>query len=398
MRIYTLNPPQAIQTQIQLPASKSISNRILILNTLSNSPFPVKNLSDSDDTQVLLKALHSNHTHFDIGAAGTSMRFLTAFLSQHTGIWTITGTERMKNRPIGILVEALRKLGARIEYMEKEGFPPLKIYGKNLQGGEIHLNGGVSSQFISAVLMIAPCLQNGLTLHLEGEIISKPYIQMTLGLMEKFGVKANWENTCIRIEAQSYQALPFCVENDWSAASYWFEIQALSSPENQIDLLGLENDSLQGDSAVKTIFDHLSSYLNSGETFTYNFVNEPDLAQTIVVTCCLSNIPFQFSGLQSLRIKETDRMSALQTELKKIGYLIEIKSNSELEWTGKRCEPESAPLISTYEDHRMAMAFAPVCLKTGKISIAHPEVVSKSYPNFWNDLRQAGFLITENEL
>ena len=255
--IYTLQAPSVIQAKIQLPASKSISNRILILNALSKSPYPIENLSDSDDTTVLWKALQSPDSDFDIGAAGTSMRFLTAYLSQTPGEWTITGSERMKNRPIGLLVDALRQLGAEIEYIGKEGFPPLRIHGKKLQGGTVVLNGGVSSQYISALLMIAPCLEKGLILGLEGNIISKPYIHMTLGLMETFGVKACWEDSVIEIRPQPYLPVPFRVESDWSAASYWYEIEALAPENSRIELLGLEEDSLQGDAVVAGLFRHL---------------------------------------------------------------------------------------------------------------------------------------------
>ncbi|GHV59039.1 3-phosphoshikimate 1-carboxyvinyltransferase [Bacteroidia bacterium] len=417
--IYTIQPPSsAIQTEIRLPASKSISNRVLILNALSQSPYPIENLSNSDDTTVLLKSLQSTGPDFDIGAAGTSMRFLTAYLSQlsHSSqpshYYTLTGTPRMKNRPIALLVEALRQCGAEIDYLEKAGFPPLHIQGKKLQGGTIVLNGGISSQYISALLMIAPCMEKGLTLHLEGNIISKPYIHMTLGLMEKFGVKARWEESIIEIKPQKYAPCPFRVESDWSAASYWYEIQALAMKNSHIELSGLEKNSLQGDAKVADLFQILTtrhcerseairnkhgllrSARNDGG-FQYDFTNEPDLAQTLVVTCCLLNISFRFTGLQSLRIKETDRLSALQTELRKLGYVIQEESGCILEWSGERCESEPNPVIATYEDHRMAMAFAPACLKTGQIRIADPGVVSKSYPCYWNDLAAAGFIITK---
>jgi 3-phosphoshikimate 1-carboxyvinyltransferase len=393
--IYTLQAPSRIRAAIRLPASKSISNRVLILNALSRSPYPIENLSDSDDTRVLRNALQSTGTDFDIGAAGTSMRFLTAYLSQLPGKWTLTGSERMKNRPIGLLVEALRRCGAQIEYLEKEGFPPLQMQGKPLQGGTINIDGGVSSQYISALLMIAPCMEKGLTLCLEGTMISQPYIRMTLGLMEQFGVKAHGNHPTIEIPPQSYVPLPFRVEGDWSAASYWYEIQALAPENSRIELIGLEKNSLQGDAKVERLFEAIRSERNNN-LFCYDFINEPDVAQTLAVTGCLLNIPFRFTGLQSLRIKETDRLTALQTELRKLGYVVRIESNSVLEWTGERCKPESHPLIATYEDHRMAMAFAPVCLKTGSIRIAHPEVVGKSYPRYWDDLAAAGFTITAN--
>jgi len=363
----------------------------LILNALSRSEYPVENLSDSDDTQVLMKALlslQSRNTAFDVGAAGTSMRFLTAYLAQSEGAWTITGSERMKNRPIKILVNSLREIGGKIEYMEKEGFPPLRIYGGKLTGGAIKLNGGISSQYLSALMMIAPLTQQGLDIQLEGDIISRPYIKMTISLMQTFSVSALWSGRHIRIEPQIYRPVPFTVENDWSAASYWYEIGALAGNSTEVELIGLEKNSIQGDAKVAELFEAIAST----DSLNYDFTNEPDLAQTLAVTCCLLDIPFHFTGLRSLRIKETDRISALQTELKKLGYAVKA-GETEMEWTGERCEPDSNPIISTYEDHRMAMAFAPACLKTGKIQIKDPNVVSKSYPGFWKDLEKAGFTV-----
>jgi 3-phosphoshikimate 1-carboxyvinyltransferase len=407
--IYTISAPEDIHSTIQLPASKSISNRALILHALSRSPYPIENLSDSDDTQVLLNVLQSLsadfNTNFNIGAAGTSMRFLTAYLSLLKGKWSITGTERMKNRPIRILVDALRELGGEINYLEKEGFPPLSIHGKPLKGGAVFLNGGVSSQYISALLMIAPSLKSGLTLHWEGNLISRPYIEMTIRLMEAFGIQTILEGQTIQIQPQPYLAHPFKVESDWSGASYWYEIIALAGKNSSVELLGLEENSIQGDSKGKHLFDEIgvqSVYTEKGVIVNktgvrkpaflhYDFINEPDLAQTFVVACCLLTIPFRFSGLQSLRIKETDRMAALQTEMRKLGYVIKVENDNCLEWKGERCQPQANPVIATYEDHRMAMAFAPACFKSGSIKIEDPEVVSKSYPHFWEDLKQAGF-------
>ena len=338
------------------------------------------------------------------------MRFLTAYLSQSESNRIITGSERMRNRPIKILVEALRQIGAEINYVEKEGFPPLQIMGRKLRGGEIILDGSVSSQYLSALMMAAPLMEKGLNISLTGNIISSPYIEMTLRLMELFGIKTFWEGKTIRIAPQTYTARPFKVESDWSAASYWYEIMALAQGNPDVELLGLEENSLQGDSKSAKLFENLgikTDFSPSGrvrltrltadkthpELYQYDFVNEPDLAQTLVVTCCMSGIPFRFGGLQSLKIKETDRIAALQTELKKLGYIVNSESDNLMEWRGERCEPESDPIISTYEDHRMAMAFAPICLKTGKIRINDPEVVSKSYPGYWEDLRKAGFIV-----
>ena len=400
-------PTTGVKTSVQLPASKSISNRVLILDALSYNPVDAQNLADCDDTRVLYDALHSAEGRdFDIHAAGTAMRFLTAFLSKIVGEWTITGTERMKNRPIKILVDALNAVGARIEYMEKEGFPPLRIFGSALQGGEISLDGSVSSQYISALLMIAPTMEKGLTLHLTGRTISKPYILLTLQLMKQYGVEAEWKGNTIHVAPQEYVPLHYRVESDWSAASYWYEMTALGrNPEVRLE--GLVKNSLQGDAAGAKLF----SQIGVGTTYTpegvmlrkngnrckklvYDFVNEPDLAQTFVVTCALLGIPFHFFGLQSLKIKETDRIEALKNELRKLGYLLTDKCGSILEWNGERCEPDENPLIATYEDHRMAMAFAPASLiRPEGIRIAHPEVVSKSYPHYWDDLKKAGFEI-----
>lgn len=406
MTNYLITVPCGLhQESIVLPASKSISNRVLILNALSYSPYAINNLSDCDDTEVLISALNSNSTRFDIKAAGTAMRFLTAFLSKVIGEWTITGTERMRNRPIKLLVDALNSLGAKIEYIEKEGFPPLRIFGSVLQGGEITLNGGVSSQYISALLMIAPLMENGLTLHLEGEVISRPYIHITLDLMKQFGVTSSWEGDTIRVMPQEYTPIPFTVESDWSAASYWYAISCLSGcPMN---LLGLYKNSLQGDAAGAKLFEQLgvvTEFTSEGvlikpgkarcEELVYDFVNEPDLAQTFVVTSVLLDIPFRFTGLQSLKIKETDRIAALMTELRKLGYVLRETAGRELQWKGERCVAELEPLIATYEDHRMAMAFAPAALKINEgIHIEKPDVVSKSYPHFWKDLAKVGFKI-----
>ena len=404
---YVIHAPAASwKTSVQLPASKSICNRALILNALSYSPYEIQNLSDCDDTDVMVKALNSNDSHFDVKAAGTAMRFLTAFLSKVVGEWTITGTERMKNRPIRILVDALNAVGAKIEYLEKEGFPPLRIMGSALQGGEISLDGGVSSQYISALLMIAPLMERGLTLHLQGKVISKPYIHLTLQLMKQYGVESEWVGSTIKVAPQSYRPLPYTVESDWSAASYWYEMMALSQ-QAEIELKGLFKESLQGDAAGAKLFAQLgvaTDYKAGGvvlrkngnvcQKLIYDFVNEPDLAQTFVTTCAFMDIPFRFTGLQSLKIKETDRIEALKCELRKLGYVLTDTNGCILEWNGERCEPEAHPVITTYEDHRMAMAFAPASLVLKEsIEIAHPEVVSKSYPHFWENLESAGFVV-----
>ena len=407
MRI-RITPPESIEASIQLPSSKSISNRALIIHALGNGNHPLDNLSDCDDTQVMIRALQAQPDEtIDIMAAGTAMRFLTAYLSVTPGNHIITGTQRMQQRPIQILVNALRELGANIEYLVNEGFPPLRIQGTILKKDHISLPGNVSSQYISALLMIGPSLANGLTLTLTGDIISRPYINLTLQLMKDFGAQATWTSEHeLRVEPQPYRSRPFYVESDWSAASYWYQIAALSSKAT-ITLPGLFANSSQGDCKVADIFRSLGvETVHEGQTVTlhkkgeitqrldYNFINQPDLAQTLVVTCALMDIPFRFSGLQSLKIKETDRMAALICEMRKLGYILQESEGSILSWEGERCE-RSSEAIDTYEDHRMAMAFAPACLVLPDICINDPHVITKSYPRYWEDLQIAGFIIKE---
>ena len=402
-----------LQTTIALPASKSISNRALIINALSKQNGCLKNISECDDTFVMVRALTQMPDVIDIMAAGTAMRFLSAYLSVVDGTHTITGTERMKHRPISILVDALRTLGTRVEYIEKDGFPPLQITGGQQVGGCISLPGNISSQYISALLMIGPNLKKGLQLELTGEVISKPYINLTLQLMRDFGAQVEWiSNNCIQVLPTPYQAIPYYIENDWSAASYWYQMIALSNDQKaQIVLPGLFQQSAQGDSSVQHIFSLLGVStdfftdknglihvrLSKKEICTtdlhYDFINQPDLAQTVVVTCCMLNIPFHFTGLQSLKIKETDRITALKIELKKLGYVIYDANHSILYWNGERCTPATNKAIDTYEDHRMAMAFAPCCLKVDSLIMNDPDVVSKSYPRYWEDMKKAGFEI-----
>ena len=402
----TIKAPQNINSfDVELPTSKSISNRLLVLNALSYNPHPIKNLSDSDDTDVMLKAFNSNSNHFDVGAAGTTMRFLTAYLSKIVGEWTITGSERMKERPIHVLVDAINSLGGKIEYIEKEGFPPLRIFGSALVGGELAIPGDVSSQYISALLMIAPYMEKGLTLHLTGQITSRPYIHLTLKLMEMYGVKCDWQNNTIKIPRADYKAVEAKVEGDWSAASYWFEIIALGNPGDSVTLKGLDRYSWQGDSAVAELFKKLGVQskftkkglilTNSGaptsHNFKHDFTNEPDLAQTFAVTACFLNIPFHFTGLHTLKIKETDRITALVDELAKFGFVLTTNNKDNLVWKGEKTTPLENIEVATYKDHRMAMAFAPAALKHQPFNIADEQVVTKSYPNFWNHLEKAGF-------
>ena len=405
---YLLNAPASLYATVQLPASKSISNRALILHALSGGSTRPENLSDCDDTQVMIRALDYMPDVIDIHAAGTAMRFLTAYLCVTPGTHVITGTERMQQRPIRILVDALRTLGARIDYAGNEGFPPLRINVTQLTGSEIELAGNVSSQYISALLMIGAVLPVGLKLRLTGDIISRPYINLTLQLMHDFGAQAGWtsENS-ISVAPGGYHDTPFRVESDWSAASYWYQMTALATGSPEVELLGLFANSAQGDSRGAELFARLgvqTEYTPQGVKLRKqghpvvrldeDLVDIPDLAQTFVVTCCLLDVPFRFTGLQSLKIKETDRICALITELRKLGYVIHAEQDSILWWDGERCPADEQPGIDTYEDHRMAMAFAPACLVCPSIRINEPQVVSKSYPRYWDDLQAAGFGIT----
>ncbi len=399
--------PHHLQATISLPSSKSICNRALIIAALSGMQTQLRNLSDCDDTRVLVRALQSEEEVIDIMAAGTAMRFSTAYFASTPGTHIVTGTERMRQRPIGVLVEALRQLGADISYVEAEGFPPLRIQGKPLKGGSISLPANVSSQYISALLMIGPTLAEGLCLHLEGTIISRPYIEMTLSLMRQFGAQAEWtDETTIRVAPQPYRPLKaFSVESDWSAASYWYELVALSpDPAARIVLPYLFEDSLQGDSRIREFFLPLgvcTAFTPEGVVLTKSAVaapdvlrldlsEQPDLAQTLVVTCAMLRQPFHFTGLQTLKIKETDRITALRTELQKMGILVGEARDSELFCSdfGATALPSNAFVsIDTYDDHRMAMAFAPCTLRYPALRINHPEVVSKSYPSFWEHLK-----------
>lgn len=452
---YKILSPGSVNSSIVLPSSKSISNRALAIGALAGSIASITNLSDCDDTEVMQRWLTERPSTVDVGAAGTSMRFSTALLAVGQGEHVITGSERMKNRPIKILVDALRRLGADISYVEKEGYPPLRIVGKGgLSYGSVSLPGNVSSQYISALMMIGPYLKDGLILTLTDKVISRPYIEMTMSLMRQFGAKVYWdcssdesngtvdepchsngtvdepchsngtvdeslesnsaddkstESNVIIVEPGRYAVKSFNVESDWSAASYWYEMVALSSEgDARVLLPGLYEDSLQGDSKGREVFSLLgvkTEYTKDGvllskktrevDTLEYDFVKMPDLAQTFVVTCCMMGVPFHFTGLESLKIKETDRIVALKNEMAKLGFDLEDRNDSELLWDGRRraltAEEYDSVAIDTYEDHRMAMAFAPVALVNGSIRINNPHVVSKSYPRYWDNLLAAGF-------
>lgn len=347
------------------------------------------------------------------------MRFMTALLAVKDGEeHLLTGTERMRQRPIGVLVDALRHLGADIRYAENDGYPPLIINGRKLEGGQLEVAGDISSQFISALLMIGPVLSNGLTLRLKGEIISRPYIDLTLWMMREFGADADWSDfETISVAPKPYIERHYYIENDWSAASYWYEMLALAGGnDDELRLEGLMDGSKQGDSSVrylfsllgvKTVFDTTQEGVPTTVTLRrnghhvprleYDFSNTPDLTQTFVVCCSLMEVPFHFKGLSTLKIKETDRIEALKREMRKLGYVIKDMNNSELLWDGERCEPDYSEGIDTYQDHRMAMAFAPAALCFDGLKINNPNVVTKSYPLYWDHLKEAGFGIIEIE-
>lgn len=406
-----LNIPEKMVADIALPASKSVSNRALLLQALCQEKrYTIANLAVCDDTEHMeqgVAAKRAGAPLIDIGATGTAMRFLTAYLAITEGETIITGSERMKQRPIGTLVEALRKLGADITYMNKEGYPPLRICGKRLQGGELEIEAGISSQYISALLMVAPCFTEGLTLHLKGDIASRTYIELTLDLMRRYGAVAEWTNgQTIRVNPGTYEDTPLSVEADWSAASYWYEVAAIAvhmGHDVDIALPAITPNSLQGDRVVASLFEELGvrtecteegvrllksqiSYCKS--QLEIDFTHCPDIVQTMAVTHCLLGVPYIYKGVHSLRIKETDRVAALIAELRKLGYVLHAEGDERLIWNGTRCEAEKQPTIATYEDHRMAMAFAPAALLHKGLTIEHPEVVTKSYPTFWEELKR----------
>ncbi len=410
-----LSAPEHIKkAAIQLAGSKSISNRLLILNEVLGLNLALENNSTSEDTLLLQNALQQLKNKkggtIDIHHAGTDMRFLTALLATKEGDWILTGSDRMKQRPIGELVNALRSLGADISYLEKENFPPLKIIGKKLKGGQLEIDGSISSQFTSALLLISPTFEDGLTLTLKNEIVSWSYILMTLDLLSQFGLKVSTVLNTINISPTRNpkpKAInkPFSIESDWSAASYWYSIVALSK-NAEVIIVGLTNSSSQGDSILLKIYKELgvsSQFTNKGllltknsnvsSKFEYDFTDCPDLAQTVAVTCFALGIKANLKGLKTLKIKETDRILALKTELEKFGANVEITSDSLTILETRNKKPETRNPINTYNDHRMAMSFAPLALTFGPLNIQNPEVVSKSYPLFWEDLKSVGFSV-----
>lgn len=403
---YTLKyVPAARLLEVGLPASKSISNRALLMAALAGESGRLDNVARCDDTDAMQSALLSDADTVDIGAAGTAMRFLTSFFAARQGrTVTLDGSPRMRRRPIGILVDALRNCGAQIDYTGNDGFPPLKITGRQLRADNpVRLAGNVSSQFVSSLMMIAPTMEGGLTILIVGEPISLPYVRMTQALMRHFGADVEIDGAEIRIGQSPYRPVPLRVESDWSAASYWYELKSLA-PDLQIRLKGLQKDSLQGDCKVAEIFRELgvTTEFSAGDAILHragclperldlDLSGEPDLTQTLAVTACLKGIPFCFKGLSTLKIKETDRLAALSSQLRKLGYVVTEQGGNTLSWDGSRCKAEERPAIETFDDHRMAMAFAPAAVMAGGLTVCDAGVVAKSYPDYWKHLADAGF-------
>ncbi len=388
------------RVHIPLPSSKSESNRALVIDALTEGENILKNLAEARDTQTMIRLLRTNPAVFDVLDAGTTMRFLTAFVAVTNQQKVMTGTARMCQRPIGILVDALRSLGAEIHYLGVEGYPPLALKGLPEQlTNQISIRGDVSSQYISALLMIAPVLPQGLELKLEGKVVSRTYIEMTLELMAQFGIVYSWEENSIKISPQTYQSTQFTVESDWSGASYWFSLLACAD-EGSFFLEGLKSQSLQGDAAIVEIMSHLgirSTFQEGGlllekQTVTglkeWDFTHCPDLAQTVAVTCAILGQNTVFTGLESLRIKETDRIYALQQELAKFNAELREIGTGTFQVIPSVTMPRIVQ-IYTYDDHRMAMAFMPLVTKT-VVHIEDPEVVNKSYPSFWKQVALTG--------
>ncbi|MEO0899453.1 MAG: 3-phosphoshikimate 1-carboxyvinyltransferase [Bacteroidota bacterium] len=399
-------PKEQLEGIIPLPSSKSESNRALIIQHLAQEKIRLDNLAEARDTQTMIRLLESEGHVLDVIDAGTTMRFLTGFFSALGRDQILTGTPRMCQRPIGVLVDALRSLGATIDYRNQEGYPPLHILRnyEGMKGGELDMPGNISSQFISSVLMIAPTLSGGVRINLTGDISSKPYIDMTRALMAHFGASTQWEGNSLIVEEEPYKGGEYTIESDWSAASYWYSMMALSETGN-LRISGLRENSFQGDQAiaelsthfgVKTTFEEDGIYLEkegdiTAEQLNIDFKEFPDLAQTIAVMAAGTGKPVHMTGLHTLRIKETDRITALETELGKMG--VEVSSTEDTFTVSGHIQ--QAADIDTYEDHRMAMAFAPLVMKFPSISIHDPEVVNKSYPSFWKHMELVGVKITE---
>jgi 3-phosphoshikimate 1-carboxyvinyltransferase len=397
-----------INGKLKLSGSKSISNRLLIMQALSASKAELKNLSDSDDTIIMKQALASELKLVDIGMTGTAMRFLTAYFAIQNRETILSGAPRMKKRPIKDLVNALRELGADISYLEKEGFPPLKISGKELEGGTIVMQSSISSQFISALLMIAPLMKKGLQLRLDGELLSRPYIQMTLSLMQEQGINYTWEDNLIQVEAGSYQNTIASVESDWSSISYIYEVLALAD-SGKIEIESVDENSVQGDQKLMEFFKHfgISSAIENSILKIEKEANfilpasleidceaTPDLAQTFAPTACALGVHLKMTGLKNLPFKESNRLEAIKLELEKIGATTNIIDNEALEIIPGADFSQLNLEFDTHHDHRMALSLAPLALKAKHLIINDAEVVNKSYKSFWKDLGKLSFDIT----
>lgn len=410
MDIEIFPPEDIVEARVELPLSKSVSARALVINAVGGfDEVPV--VADCDDTEALKGALGQREGHVDVGAAGTAMRFMTAFYAACEGCDVVLdGSERMRQRPVGILVDALRALGADIEYEDCEGFAPLHIRGRRLKGGVIDIDASVSSQFVSALMMVAPAMEQGLALNL-GWTVSLPYIIMTARMMQAAGAVVEMDRDLVRVATGAYKRPCMLSERDWSAASYWYSVAALSG--GFVTLPGLSRDSVQGDRAMEGFGARLGAVTQESEeededalelcaspdpdsALDLYLADNPDLAQTVAVCAAVQGITFRLRGLSTLRDKETDRLQAMVTELDKLGIVACI-DNDALVWDGKRHPVFEMPEIETYKDHRMAMAFAPVSIFVPGLVIRDAGVVSKSYPGFWEDLQAAGFVIKERE-
>jgi 3-phosphoshikimate 1-carboxyvinyltransferase len=410
-------PDKNLKGSISLPASKSISNRLLVMRALTGSNFMINNLSEADDTMLLQKLLSAVQNpnvkkkvqELDVANAGTVMRFLTAFLSLRVGKWVLTGSERMKQRPIGILADALRHLGASIDFLAKPGYPPLMINGRPLTGKDITIDPGVSSQFTTALLLIAPYLPGGMTIHLKGNVVSMPYIYMTIRLMQLCGAEVKLGKARIQVKPGGYVPVEYNVEADWSSAAFWYEAAVFAEDVN-LELLGLRFDSMQGDAVLPAIYQNFgisTEFTDHGirltrtskkiDGFYFDFSDYPDIAQAVIATCAGIGIRGRFEGIQSLQIKETDRVRAMKNELEKLGIPVSLFEENNvvnaLEIIPKKTDFQGGVTFESYGDHRMAMTLAPLALKTGVLKLLNPDVVVKSYPRFWDHLRETGFEI-----
>ena len=407
---YSVFPPEEIiEATVELPLSKSIAARVLTINAIAKNPLPKLPHDVADDITLIGKGLYAQNSEcINVEGSGTALRFLTAFYAGCPGKEiTLDGSQRIRQRPMRQLVDSLKQLGAKIEYLDAEGFAPLKIYGRRLQGGKIEIDATISSQFISALLLIAPYMIDGLELKLEGDAVSKPYIDMTVELMKQYGAEVSFEQNLAKVEPSLYCVDSLYEEKDWSASAFWAEIVALSA--GFVSLPSLTLHSLQGDTKVTEFFGRLGVNFTEAEEcegielcgdpeifahIDLDLSAHPDLAMSIAVTCCLLNIPFHLTGLDTLRLKETDRIEALHNELLKLGCITEI-SPSSIAWEGRFYPISQLPVIDTYNDHRIAMAFAPAALLIPGIVIRNVEVVGKSYPDFWRQLETAGFTLQE---